>query len=244
MSQLGGLGRQSLFIDSTFFYSSKRRERARFKGRESEERKEYKKWEKDKIKGEKIPVKKKGRQLKNFFYIDGLDFLTPNFAAEWAETQQSPFQRLTVALNEWNISGKAPSDIEGCGGWELPPLFYLYIRGRGDLLQKILCCRFMDRFFQTRNIFDERKKLPKENVNFLAFHAYKLACFRNERGLNFDRQDESRFVIKEILKDTSRPSTSFYFSLLFPVLRFKEHCPITGRADGAFAQAHKFNGHQ
>lgn len=107
-----------------------------------------------------------------------------------------------------------------------PPFSYLYIRGRGDLLQKILCCRFMDRFFQTRNIFDERKKLPKENVNFLAFHAYKLACFRNERGLNFDRQDESRFLIKEILKDTSRPSTSFYFRLLFTILRFKEQCGL------------------
>lgn len=125
-----------------------------------------------------------------------------------------------------------------------PPFSYLYIRGRGDLLQKILCCRFMDRFFQTRNIFDERKKLPKENVNFLAFHAYKLACFRNERGLNFDRQDESRFLIKEILKDTSRPSTSFYFSLLFTVLRFKEQWPITGRVRGAFGQALRFTGFQ
>lgn len=245
MSQLGGLGRQSLFIDSTFFYSSKRRERARFKGRESEERKDYKKWEKDKIKGEKIPVKKKGRQLKNFFYIDGLDFLTPNFAAEWAETQQSPFQRLTVALNEWNISGKAPSDIEGCGGWELLPPFLICIyEGGGIYCKRSFVVALWIDFSKHGTFLKREKKLPKENVNFLAFHAYKLACFRNERGLNFDRQDESRFVIKEILKDTSRPSTSFYFSLLFPVLRFKEQCPITGRADGAFTQAHKFNGHQ
>ena len=108
-----------------------------------------------------------------------------------------------------------------------PPLSYLYIRGRGDLLPKFLCCRFMDRFFQTRNIFDwGRKKFPKENVNFLAFHAYKLACFRNERGLNFDRQDESRFVIKEILKDISRPSTSFYLSLLMGVYSCSEEWRI------------------
>lgn len=122
------------------------------------------------------------------------------------------------------FQGRHLRTSRGAVGESSPPpsLSYLYIRGRGDLLQKILCCRFMDRFFQTRNISDERKKSPKENVNFLAFHAYKLACFRNERGLNFDRQDESRFLIKEILKDTPRPSTNFYFSLLFTGFRFKE----------------------
>lgn len=85
------------------------------------------------------------------------------------------------------------------------------------------------------------KKLPKENVNFLAFHAYKFACFRNERGLNFDRQDESRFLIKEILKDTARPSTIFYFRLLFTVVRFKEQWP---RYAVRLARPHKFTGFQ